>query len=43
MLIFEDLLHLLVRKLFLHLIEAVLHMKSENQCWTCQFLVAPEI
>ena len=43
MLTFEDLLHPLVRKLFLLLKEALLHLNSENQCWTCQFLVASEI
>ena len=43
MLIFEDLLHLLVRILFLHLKENISHQKSENQCWTCQVLVASEI
>ena len=40
---FEDLLHPLVRKLFLHLKEATLHLQWESQCWTCQFLVAFEI
>ena len=43
MLIFEDLLHPLVRKFVLHFKEAILDLKSENQCWTCQFLVASEI
>ena len=40
---FEDLLHPFVRKLFLHLKEATLHLQWENQSWTCQFLVAFEI
>ena len=40
---FEDLLHPLVRKLFLHLKQAILHLCSENQCCICQFLVAAEI
>ena len=29
--------------LLLHLKEAILHLKSENQCWTRQFLLASEI
>ena len=33
---------ILVRKLFFHLKEAILHLYSENQCWTCQFLVASD-
>ena len=41
--VFEDLLHPLVRKLYLHLKEAILHMQWENQWWTCQFLIASEI
>ena len=40
---FEDLLHPLVRKVFLHLKETTLHLQGENQSWTCQFLVAFEI
>ena len=40
---FEDLLHLLVTKLFSHLKETTLHQQCENQCWTSQFLVASEI
>ena len=47
MLVLEYLLHPLVRKLFLHLKEAILLyyicMKLGNQCWTCQFLVASEV
>ena len=43
MIFFEDLLHALVGKLFLHLKEAVLHLHSENQCWTYQFMVTSEI
>ena len=41
--VFEDLLHPFVRKLFLHLKEATLHLQWENQCWKCQCLVAFEI
>ena len=40
---FKNLLHPLVRKLFLHLKEATSHLQCENQCWTYQFLVAFEI
>ena len=40
---FEELLHPLSRKLFLHLKEAILHLQRENVCRTCQFLVAFEI
>ena len=32
---FEDLLHALVTKSFLHLKGAISRIKSENQCWTC--------
>ena len=32
-----------VRKLILHLKKATLHLQWENQCWTCQPLVAFEI
>ena len=39
---FENLLHPFVRKLFLHLKEATLHLQWENRCWTYQFLVAFE-
>ena len=40
---FKDLLHLFVRKLFLHVEEATLHLQWENLCWTCEFLVAFEL
>ena len=40
---YEDLLHPLARKLFLHLKEPVSHLQSENQCLTCTILVTSEI
>ena len=40
---FKDQLHPLVRKLFLRSEETILDLYSENQCWTCQSLVASEI
>ena len=40
---FENFIHCHVRKLFVHLKEAVLHLKLENQCWICQYLVAFQI
>ena len=40
---FEDLLHPIVRKLFLHLKENVSHLQSGNHCRTWQLLVAFEI
>ena len=32
---FDNLLHPLVRMLYLNLKETLLYLKSENQCWTC--------
>ena len=33
----EDLLHPIVRNLFLHLEETLLQLRLENHCWTWQF------
>ena len=39
----EDLLHPVVRKLFLPLKQTILHLQSRNHCWTWQLLLAFEI